>query len=513
MNNWNDGYFTADTYTYGYYRELSPVFQNFCLLVRGFATPELNENSKHCELGFGQGVSVNVHAAAIPGQYYGTDFNPAHAAHANELCEASGCDAKFFDDSFEQMLNRDDLPQFDSISLHGIWSWISTENQNIIVEFARKYLKSGGVFYNSYNCFPGWASRSPLRELLVLYDKFVGETENNTYNRIEGALKFTEELLAAKPLYAQTATGLDATLAGMKNDNHNYLAHEFFNRDWICMYFNDVVEILSSAKLDFACTAVPLEAIDQANLTQASIEFLNKIKNPIMREQARDYFINRQFRKDLFVRGARKISPAERKQRLMDMNFVLMMTDPVDMKCNTTIGEVGFNNPNFEAAMEFLKSENYRPKKFSDLLKVNPEIRAENIEQIVTILVDTGKVFPCQNESIVEKVKPQCDKLNAYLCKRAETSNDITEFASPVLGAGIAIDRFEQIFTSFHKQGINDADEMANRAWKLIESQGQRLLKEGKPLDSAEENIVEFKGMAERFLDKRLPILKALQIA
>ena len=30
---WNEGYFTEGTYTYGYYRELSPVWQRFCLLA------------------------------------------------------------------------------------------------------------------------------------------------------------------------------------------------------------------------------------------------------------------------------------------------------------------------------------------------------------------------------------------------------------------------------------------------------------------------------------------------
>ena len=129
------------------------------------------------------------------------------------------------------------------------------------------------------------------------------------------------------------------------------------------------------------------------------------------------------------------------------------------------------------------------------------------------VLVDIGKMMPCQAGDTINKVKPACDKLNAYFCKRAGISNDITEFASPVLGGGIAVDRFEQVFTSFHKQGARTAEDMANRAWNLIEPQGQRLLKDGKPLESAEENIFEFKGMAERFLSKRLPILKALQIA
>lgn len=513
MNDWNEGYFTSDTYTYGYYRELSPTYQNFVLLLKGFAAPEINEKSNHCELGFGQGISVNIHAASTPGIYYGTDFNPAQAAHANELCEASGCDAHLFDDSFKQMLERDDLPQFDSISLHGIWSWISTENQNIIVEFARKFLKSGGIFYNSYNSFPGWIAKAPLRELFILYDKFVGETENNTYNRVDGAMKFAEDLIAVGPLYVQSVTGIENILKDMKKDNHNYLAHEFFNRDWICMYFTEVAEILSNAKLEFACSAIPIEIIDKANLTPSSIEFLNKIKNPIMREQSRDYFINRQFRKDYFVRGARKLSQAERRNRLLNMKFVLTSSEDIDMKCSTALGEVGFNNTNFEKVKEYLISDNYSPKKFADLLERDHNITFENVEQIITVLSTNSKILPCQDEQVIDKVKSKCDKLNNFICKRAETYGNLTTIASPVIGGGITMGRFDQIFLRYHKRGINNSEELATFAWNIIKSQGQHLVKEGKPLESIDDNIKEFKLMAKTFQDKKLPILKALQIA
>ena len=145
MNSWNEGYFTDSTYTFGYYRDINPTWQKFCLLANGFTADESDENSAHCELGYGQGVSANIHAAATQGKYFGTDFNPSHAAHANELGKTSNFGAKFFDDSFEEMLHRDDLPKFDSISLHDIWSWISAENQNHIVEFAKKFLKPGGI--------------------------------------------------------------------------------------------------------------------------------------------------------------------------------------------------------------------------------------------------------------------------------------------------------------------------------------------------------------------------------
>ncbi len=38
--------------------------------------------------------------------FYGTDFNPAHAAHANQLAEQSHVEHFFYDDSFLELLNR-----------------------------------------------------------------------------------------------------------------------------------------------------------------------------------------------------------------------------------------------------------------------------------------------------------------------------------------------------------------------------------------------------------------------
>ena len=159
---WNEGYFTEDTYTYGYYRDISPFYQQYCLLTHGYDVRITDENTCHCELGYGQGVSVNIHAAAVPGHWVGTDFNPAHTSHANLLCEAAQTDAQFSECSFAEMLERKNMPMFDSISLHGIWSWISQENQAHVVEFIRRYLKPGGIVYNSYNCFPGRINTSAL---------------------------------------------------------------------------------------------------------------------------------------------------------------------------------------------------------------------------------------------------------------------------------------------------------------------------------------------------------------
>src|SRR5208283_2524002 len=131
MSDWTSGYVSDVDYTYGYYRELSPPLLSLALLNRGVIA-SLDRPLRYLEIGYGQGLSLNIHAAACPGEFWGTDFNPAHAGNAKEMAEASGSGARVFDLSFAELAARDDLPEFDVIGVHGIWTWVSDENRTII---------------------------------------------------------------------------------------------------------------------------------------------------------------------------------------------------------------------------------------------------------------------------------------------------------------------------------------------------------------------------------------------
>lgn len=511
MNDWSDGYFTESTYTYGYFRNISPAWLNFCLLLNGYVAGESDENSAHCELGFGQGVSANIHAASVPGKYFGTDFNPAHAAHANELCKASDCGAKFFDDSFEEMLNRNDLPKFDSISLHGVWTWVSEENQKNIVAFARKFLKPGGVLYNSYNCYPGWSPGAPMRELFILYDKYTHQG-GKTFDRIESALKFTEELFSKDVAYLQRVPYLKNYFEHTRKLDHDYLAHEYFNRDWICMYFSEVAEMMQSAKLDFACTTEPVEALPYLNFSRKTLEFLDKIENPIMLEQIKDYFRNRQFRTDIYVRGARKISDYERDKRLANMNYILISGGDLPKKVDLAGVEVTFPENVLEKIQAYLSSENYRRKNFADFIKKNPDVSMNTLLSVLVPLIQNGNIMPCQSDKAIESVKKTCADLNRYICNRAKNSDEIIVLASPVTGIGCNIGKFERIFLAAMFDGKNAAEEIAEYSWGVLSERGLKLRKGEKIIESAEENLAEFKKYTQNFLNKSLPVLKSLEI-
>ncbi|MFW9085885.1 class I SAM-dependent methyltransferase [Pseudomonas sp. P2758] len=512
-NAWNEGYFTDEGYTYGYSREINPVFQRYCLLLRGFASLE-STDGYHCELGFGQGVSINIHAAANPGSYVGTDFHPGQAAHASALATACNSNARLYDDSFEQLLARNDLPQFDSISLHGIWSWVSRDNQKLIVEFARRHLKPGGLLYVSYNCFPGWSPSAPLRQLFSLHDRFASQACARPDQRIDAALQFSEALLAANPKYAHSAPSLGAKLENIKGQNRQYVAHEYFNRSWDCIYFTDMVDALAGAKLDYATTAVPLDSVAPLNLSAEGMDFLEGIEHPIMREQARDYFVNQNFRRDLYVRGATRLSAPEHRESMLNTRFVLLqVVANVPGSVTGPAGEASLQEEIYGPVLEALAAKAYAPKTLRQLLGALPSMAYDDLEQAINVLIGMGAAAPCQSEAAEKLVQDQCNTLNLQLCRRSLFNNNIQVLASPVTGGGVPVSRFQQLFLISIKQGKKLPGEWAQLAWGIIGNQGTVILKDNQPLSTAEENIAELTEQARVFAETSLIILKALKIA
>jgi SAM-dependent methyltransferase len=509
---WSEGYFTDVGYTYGYYRETSPVYQRFCLLLRGLTPSASTDPGTHCELGFGQGVSVNINAASNPGRFVATDFNPAHAAHASGLACHSGARLRLHDDSFAQFLARDDLPGFDSISLHGIWSWVSRDNHRLITKFAARHLKPGGTLYVSYNCFPGWAPAYPLRQLFALHDRYAPGLAG-TGHRIESALKFSRELLAAGPVFARVTSGIDERLRKISGQNRDYLAHEYFNRDWNCMYFIDVADALAEAKLDFATSADPLDLVDTISLTPEGIAFLSRIEHPIQREQARDYFVNREFRRDLYLRGIRRLSAAEQREQTLATRLVLLSPpDTVPMKVVSAPGEVVLHEAVFRPLLGELAARDHAPKSFDDLVRALPEISLSQLVTAAAVLVGADHAAPCHPEPVVGMVRETCEALNRHLLQRARTRDDINHLASPVTGGGIGVGRFQQLFLLARRQMGDQPAEWARFVWQLLTDQGHKVVKAGVALETPEQNLAELTTLAEDFLTRRLPILRAVGI-
>jgi hypothetical protein len=62
------------------------------------------------------------------------------------------------------------------------------------------------------------------------------------------------------------------------------------------------------------------------------------------------------------------------------------------------------------------------------------------------------------------------------------------------------------------RNGKKQPQDWASEVWAVLSAQNQRLIKEGKALESAEDNIQELINQANDFARKRLPLLKALEV-
>jgi len=121
--------------------------------------------------------------------------NASQASFAQGLAAVSGSGAVISDNSFAEYAQNPDLPDFDFIGLHGVWSWISEENRAVIVDFLRRKLKLGGVVYISYNTLPAWAPFLPVRQLMAQHIKTFGAEGLGTASRIDQALDFVDKLV------------------------------------------------------------------------------------------------------------------------------------------------------------------------------------------------------------------------------------------------------------------------------------------------------------------------------
>ena len=510
--NWTSGYVSEIDYTYGYYGELNPSKLRLACLSANVAPPSADP-LRYLELGYGQGMSINIHAAAFRGEFWGTDFNPTQAAHARSLAEASGSGAILLDDSFAELAARSDLPEFDFIGLHGIWSWISDDNRRTIVDIIRRKLRVGGIVYNSYNCLPGWAPAMPLRHLMTLHADLVGSDETGMIGKVEGAVNFAKQVVDSGALYFRANPAVGERLKGISGQNRNYLAHEYFNRDWAVMPFSDVARWLDDAKVSFVASANLLDHVEAVNLTAEGRKLLADIQHPILRQSVRDYFINQQFRRDVFVKGPRRISQLSQMEAMQSQAFVLTShPDEIPAKVKGALGEATLQEAIYRPVIAVMADENYAPKTVSQL-SAHAKLKSLSFRQlleVLTVLSGANHVHPAQQ--VAKESRQHCTALNRYICERARDDGNIAYLASPVTGSGIPVDRVLQLFLLATQHGKKSTAEQAAFAWECISGQGQFLIKEGKQLQTPEENIAELKRRAVAFGEKRRPLLKALGI-
>ena len=509
---WGAGYITEINYTSHYFQELNPGHLRLACLTAGIVPPSMDRLS-YLELGFGHGVSLNIHAAAVPGDFWGNDFNPGQTAQARSFAAASGSGVKLLEDSFEELAERSDLPEFDMIVMHGIWSWISPENRHFITEVIRRKLRPGGLLYVSYNSSPGWLAAKPLQILLKLHATFASSEFEGITEKATKALEFATRVRDAGALYFTKNPDHGARLDEMKGRNITYVTHEFFNDHWTPMTFLDVARDFERAKLTFAASAVLREQIPTFALSKEAREIVNEIKNPIFQQSIRDYFHNRQFRRDIFVKGLRHLSKSEQSELLLTQSLI-MAVHPADLPAEIPGAAVAAKDePTPHIVAEVLAEDGFRPKTIAELAS-HAKLQSfglGRIIQFVRALNGPGFLTPARQPT--KETQRNCTAYNRHVCESAQHRFDVSHLASPVSGGGVFVSQLNQLFLLAMKKGMKAPADIATFAARTPALTGKSLTRDGKKLETPEENAAEMNRRASDFIRKNLPLLRAQGIA
>ncbi|MGO1119841.1 class I SAM-dependent methyltransferase [Rhodovibrionaceae bacterium A322] len=492
MSAWSDGYVTDIPYTHSFFRELSPTFLNYCALMLGVEPPQTREGFTYLELGSGNGVTTNMLAATHPqGEFYGVDFMPAHTKFSAKVSANAKLDnVTFLERSFEDIAKgMEDLPRFDYITFHGIYSWISEENRHYMVDVIRRYLKPGGLVYCSYNSMPGWTAMAPIQWLL--------ETLSHTYEgdsseRAGKALEFVNEMRESEFGFFKYYNDIVSDrLDKLKNHKPSYIAHEYLNGSWHPLFFKQVMAEMASGKMDFVGQAAATAAFPGLNYPPKSLELADKVEDPILRETILDFMSNNQFRRDIFSKAASRLPIQTSMERLMEYRYMGTSKFNDDSyekqsKMFKTLISIEYFNEigkwlddkvlTWEAMTSFSRYKHQKPR---------------DVIRVLAMLVQTNFIHPLSDvdeeaaRKSTRKLNGQCPKLPAHelpvehvACARMGTAmqynNRITRQIISVLIEGCeekpeAI--ADQLITKFSLKLMQDGKELppkVNRA-RLIE--------------------------------------------
>jgi SAM-dependent methyltransferase len=396
------GYVTDVSYLPGYYPFMAPARLRYVASLLGIRPPAVREGFDFLELGCGFGSTLLTLAAANPqGRFTGVDFMPVHTEHIEQEVAATGLrNVRVLCADFANM--PADLPKFDFIALHGVFSWVSPELRRCVLGIIRRHLKPDGIVEVTYNCMPGWSSLLPVRTLLRHFAK---RAEGDSIARVRQALTIVAEMRKANiPIFHDNPLAIQLVDRLVQADPR-YVAHEYLNEHWTVFHAADVLAMFGEIGLGYAgrlpyhhnhwelCAkpqfAGHFEAADLATL-----------------ETLKDHHANAMFRWDLFSPRPREAwTPRQRAAAAADL-FFRTVSPQASLPHTVTYGSVtaGIAGPPHDRMLEVMRQGSWSLPMLLD----SPQLAAFTPEALVEA-VDAGVamgLFRVDGGPVVDPIPP-----------------------------------------------------------------------------------------------------------
>ncbi len=288
----------------------------------------LPSNARILEIGSAIGENLCAIAAGLPGALcLGIDNAPRQV----ELARGTAARLGLRNVRFEALDISDAGPglgTFDYIIAHGVYSWVEAPVRDRLLEVCGELLSPGGIAFVSYNCYPGWHLRQPLRELMVFATRNVrapaGQLVGHARAMAEIVVRTALDLearLPGGPLYARVLARELEFIAERPDD---YIAHEHLEPTNVPVYFADFVAHAARHRLQYVGDAWPLRMALPDLASDVAAEFESLAPDQVEREQLLDFVHGRTFRESLLCRRGIQLERPPRPGRLRGLALRLL---------------------------------------------------------------------------------------------------------------------------------------------------------------------------------------------
>jgi methyltransferase-like protein/SAM-dependent methyltransferase len=209
------------------------------------------------------------------------------------------------------------LGEFDYIIAHGIYSWVSTEVQDKILEVCKRHLAPNGVAYVSYNTYPGWHMLGAVRDMMRYHTRHVTEPGARA-----AEARVLLDFLAGSELAEYTPHGgfLHAYLNFVKEHlmpkEDAFLLHDELSEVNEPVYFYQFAEQAARHDLQYLADAQFYTMLPSSFPAEVSETLSRMAQDTVALEQYMDFLRNRTFRQTLLCHQDVRLDVALDLERL-----------------------------------------------------------------------------------------------------------------------------------------------------------------------------------------------------
>ncbi|HEY1631197.1 MAG TPA: class I SAM-dependent methyltransferase [Rhizomicrobium sp.] len=380
-------------------KDLAPAFIDHACIVNGYAPPPgsplgegVDAGFAYCELDCGSAVTATLLAASNPlGDFHAIDSRAELIEQGRALAKDGGArNITFHHAGLEAALEKT-LPPFDYIVINNVYSWIPLRERGLILAFVRKFLKPGGAVYVSYNARPFWNKLDPFRRI---FREATRGMKAEPAQRLAAARDLYTRLLEAKAPGIQ-ATGLTAQdFAALNDIPLDALAADYVNEFSDPLYVTDVMADFGAVDCVLTGSSIMSESLPVLQAQEPFKSIVEKFPTLSGRELAKDLLLDTRYRRDVFVRGGKRLAADNRDMIMNGLAFALEQP-ATEMRYDSRLayGEMKFDNSHVRALVEFLETG---PRSLGDLV-ANAQAKGSDPQAVVAnvhALLLTNQIRP-----------------------------------------------------------------------------------------------------------------------